>query len=136
MVQREDLVAAASVGILQFRQIDPLLIFLLQQDVKSHREAMLAEARPTRRGYPFLSFLIGMTVVIAATLSAVFFTTQAVQSLGMGALIALTMAYALCALGLALWFKKRGLGVTIRVLSALMMVMAPVAVFALQHVVR
>lgn len=136
-IQRDDLVAAAAVGLLQYRQIDPLLIFLLQRDVRTQREAMLAQTRSARikRTYALLSYLVGMLAIITAALFAVLFTTRAVGPLSMDALIFFTMLYSLCAVVLSSWFKRRGFGMAIRLLTAVVVALLPVAVFALQQVI-
>ncbi|MEN3292627.1 MAG: hypothetical protein V7642_1880 [Burkholderiales bacterium] len=135
--QRDDLVAAAAVGLLQYRQIDPLLIFLLQRDVRTQREAMLANMRSARirRTYTFLSYLAGVLAIISAGLFALLFTTQAVGALSMDTLVFFTVLYTLCAVGLSFWFKRRGFGIVIRALTAFVVALVPVAVFALQHVI-
>lgn len=137
-IQREDLVAAASLGLLQYRQIDPLLIFLLQRDVRYRREAMLAQMRPARvaRTCVMLSYLAGMLAIVTSALFAVLFTNRAVESLGMGALFLLTALYVLCAIGVASWFKRRGFGMLTRILSGFLIALVPVAVFGLQQVIR
>jgi hypothetical protein len=136
-IQRDDLVAAAAVGLLQYRQIDPLLIFLLQRDVRTQREAMLAQTRSARikRTYALLSYLVGMLAIITAALFAVLFTTRAVGPLSMDALIFFTVLYSLCAVVLSSWFKRRGFGMAIRLLTAVVVALVPVAVFALQQVI-
>lgn len=137
-IQREDLVAAASLGLLQYRQIDPLLIFLLQRDVRYRREVMLAQTQPARgpRTYVMLSYLAGMLAIATAALFAVLFTSRAVESLGMGALFFLTVLYALCAIGVVSWFKRWGFGMLTRILSGFLVALVPVAVFGLQQVIR
>jgi hypothetical protein len=136
-IQRDDLVAAAAVGLLQYRQIDPLLIFLLQRDVRTQREAMLAQTRSARikRTYALLSYLVGMLAIVTAALFAVLFTTRAVGPLSMDALIFFTVLYSLCAVVLSSWFKRRGFGMAIRLLTAVVVALVPVAVFALQQVI-
>jgi hypothetical protein len=139
MIQRDDLVAAAAVGLLQYRQIDPLLIFLLQRDVRARRAALArSETRPVRTGraYLLLSYLAGTLAIVTAALFAVVFTARAVESLGVGVLFFFTLLYAIAALGLASWFKRRGLGVPVRILTALVLALVPLAVFALQQVIR
>jgi hypothetical protein len=137
-IQRDDLVAAAAVGLLQYTQIDPLLIFLLQRDVRTQREAMLAQTRSARikRTYAFLSYLVGVLAIITAALFAVLFTTRAVGSLSMDTLIFFTALYSLCAVVLSSWFKRRGFGMAMRLLTAVVVALVPVAVFALQQVIR
>jgi hypothetical protein len=137
-IQREDLVAAASVGILQYKQIDPLLIYLLQRDVCTHREAMLEQktsAHVRGRVFRFLTYLVLALGVITASLFAVMFGMRAnvMTGAGTGSLIAVT---ALCALGIALWFTRKRFGVVIRMLVAFLIALVPVGVFALQNAVH
>jgi hypothetical protein len=136
-IQRDDLVAAAAVGLLQYRQIDPLLIFLLQRDVRTQREAMLAQTRSARikRTYAFLSYLVGVLAIITSALFAVVFTTHTIGPLSAETLFFFTALYSLGAVGLSSWFKKRGFGIAIRVLTAFVVALAPVAVFALHQVI-
>jgi hypothetical protein len=138
MIQRDDLVAAAAVGILQYRQIDPLLIFLLQRDVRTQREAMLAQTRSARvrRMYAFLTYVVGVLAIVTTAMFGVLLTTRAIGSLGTEALVFFTVLYSLCALGLTSWFKRRGFGMAIRLLTAFVVAVVPVAVFALQQVIK
>ncbi|MEN3364841.1 MAG: hypothetical protein V7606_2115 [Burkholderiales bacterium] len=138
MIQRDDLVAAAAVGILQYRQIDPLLIFLLQRDVRTQREAMLAQTRSARvrRIYAFLTYVVGVLAIVTTAMFGVLLTTRAIGSLGTEALVFFTVLYSLCALGLTSWFKRRGFGMAIRLLTAFVVAVVPVAVFALQQVIK
>lgn len=137
-IQRDDLVAAAAVGLLQYRQIDPLLIFLLQRDVRIQREAMLAHTRWTRlrRTYAFLSYVVGVLAIVTAAMFAVLFTTRSGGTLGIDILVFFTLLYSLCALGLTSWFRRRGFGIAMRVLTAFIVALVPVAVFALQQAIR
>jgi hypothetical protein len=138
-IQRDDLVAAAAVGLLQYRQVDPLLIFLLQRDVRERRAALLAgvRPRPVRAGGTYvLSYLAGTLAIVTAALFALVFTSRAVESVGVGALFFFTLLYAVAALGLASWFKRRGLGAPGRILATLALALVPLAVFALQQAIR
>lgn len=135
-IRREDLVAAAGVGLLQYRQIDPLLVFLLQRDVRAKRMALAAQARMTQRGalYALLSYLVAFLALLTAALFAVLFTTRAVQAMGVGALFFFTLLYAVGALGLSAWFKRRGYCGRLRLALALTVASVPLAVFALHQV--
>lgn len=137
MIQRDDLVAAAAVGLLQYRQIDPLLIFLLQRDVREQRAALLARPRATwaSRAHLLLSYMAGALAIVTAAL----FAAHAAESPGIGAFIIFISLYATGALGLASWFKRRGLAVPMRILATLAIALAPLvplAVFALQQAIR
>jgi hypothetical protein len=131
-IRRDDLVAAAALDLLQYRQIDPLLVFLLQRDVRAKRQALLVQARPSRLQV-ILSYAAVLLAVLTGALFAVLFTTRAVQSMGVGALFFFTLLYAIGALGLAFWFKRIGYCGRVRMLSAVIMTSVPLAVFALQH---
>lgn len=135
-IQREDLVAAAAVGLLQYRQIDPLLVFLLQRDVIKKRLELGAHLYPRQPGRfaMALSWIAIALGLLAATLLAVLFTGHAVQTMGVGALFFITLFYALGGLGISSWFKRHGLGGRARVSLAVLLTAAPVAVFALQQV--
>lgn len=134
-IQREDLVAAAAVGLLQYRQIDPLLIFLLQRNVRSQREAMLALSPPGKSRRLHTS-VVSFVLLAAALSTAVLFTGVAVQSQGIGALFFFTLFHALAAVAIAAWFKQRGFGVPMRWLTGLSVALAPLAVFSLQQVLH
>ncbi|HEY0844203.1 MAG TPA: hypothetical protein VGE12_02480 [Noviherbaspirillum sp.] len=135
-IRRDDLVAAAAVGLLQYRQIDPLLVFLLQRDVVARRQAMLEQARkrPQDRLNAMLSYVVALLAVVTAALFAVLFTTRAVQSIGIGALVFLAVVYLVVALGVTAWLRKRGYTGRLRVIAALLVAVAPLAFAALQHV--
>lgn len=138
MIQRDDLVAAATVGLLQYRQIDPLLIFLLQRDVRAQRAALLARPQPAPASgaYLLLSYLASTLAIVTVALFAAVFAAHAAESLGAGALFVFMLLYGAGAFGLASWFKRRGLTAPVRLLAALTVTLVPLAVFALQHVIR
>ncbi len=135
-IRRDDLVAAASVGLLQYRQIDPLLVYLLQRDVRLKRMALIAQAQARQRSgfHAFLSNVAALLAVITASLFGVLFTTRSAHAMGFGAIVLFTLLYGFGALALAFWFKQRGYCGRFRVLSALIMTSVPLAVFALQQV--
>lgn len=135
-IQREDLVAAAAVGLLQYRQIDPLLVFLLQRDVIKKRLELGAQLYPRQRGSlaTTLSWIAIALGLITAAMFAVLFTGRAVQTMGVGALFFITLFYALGGLGVSSWFKRHGLGGRARVSLAVLLTAAPLAVFAFQQV--
>jgi hypothetical protein len=138
-IRRDDLVAAAALGLLQCRQIDPLLIFLLQRDVCARRGELLAHSRSApavRKNHGLLSCLVGIAAAVAAAWVALLFTMPAVESLGVGVLFFFTLLYAVPAIGLATWYKQRGFGAPARILATLALSFLPLAVFALQNVSR
>lgn len=121
-LKRSDLEAAAAAGVLQGDQIDVLLAFLNQRDSKSGKAKF--------SGTHILYYLGGLLAIGAATL----FTTLAIESLGMGALLGLSVLYAISAVGAAIWFEKKGLGVPAGIFATLAIALVPLAIFALQHV--
>lgn len=133
-IRREDLAAAAAVGLLQYRQIDPLLVFLLQRDVCAKRQAL--QVRTTQGGgfHTFLSYLLAMLAIVVAALFAVLFMVRMAPAMSVGALLSFTALYALAALGIAAWFRRRGYRGRVRLLSAAIVASVPLAVFALQQV--
>ncbi|HJV86291.1 MAG TPA: hypothetical protein VJ698_12530 [Noviherbaspirillum sp.] len=135
-IRRDDLVAAAAVGLLQYRQIDPLLVFLLQRDVRLKRMALIEQAQARQRSgfHAFLSHVAALLAVITASLFGVLFTTRSVHTMGFSAVVLFTLLYGFSTLALAFWFKQRGYCARVRVLSALIMTSVPLAVFALQQV--
>ncbi|WP_019140257.1 hypothetical protein [Noviherbaspirillum massiliense] len=134
-IKREDLVDAAGAGLLQYRQIDPLLIFLLQRDVAARRRALHEQvpAEPAEKGQVLLSLLGGMLGIAAAALFALLVTVPAVRMFGLGSLLTLTLLYAFCAFRLTAWFRERGTGLSIRILSGSGIALMPLAIFALEQ---
>jgi hypothetical protein len=135
MIKREDLVAAAALDLLQYRQIDPLLVFLLQRDVCARRKDLVAEEPAARGGLnAWLSALAGLLAIVTLTLFAVLFSSRAAQTYGPDALFFVTVLYGLCTFGIVSWFNRRGFRKRLRVLAALTITSLPLAVFALQRV--
>lgn len=124
MLKREDLQAAADAGVLNPLEIDGLLAFLRQRYTQSpqHDAARFS-------GTHVLYYLGGMLAISAASL----FATMAVEALGMGALLALSLLYALAAIGVATVLEKRGFGIPAGIFATLAIALVPLAVYALQH---
>jgi hypothetical protein len=135
MIKREDLVAAAALDLLQYRQIDPLLVFLLQRDVCAKRKDLLAET-PARCGglNAWLACLAALLAIVTVTLFAVLFSSRTAQTYGATALFFVTVLYGLTTFGIVSWFNRRGFRKRMRVLAALTITSLPLAVFALQRV--
>jgi hypothetical protein len=135
-IRRDDLVAAAAAGLLQYRQVDPLLVFLLQRDITAKRQAMLSEVspRPFRGLYAVLSFLVAVLAVVTAIMFSVLFSSRAVHALGGGAHVVFAFLYLVGGLALAAWFRRRGYLGRVRLLFAVAMASLPLAVVALQQV--
>lgn len=125
MVRREDLEAAVHAGVLNPLELDGLLSFLRE------RAAQLPNAGAARfSGTHILYYLGGMLAIGAASL----FATLAVESMGMGALFVLSVLYALLAVWVAARLEMSGFGVPAGIFATLAIALAPLAVFALQHV--
>jgi cytochrome c oxidase assembly factor CtaG len=135
-IRRDDLVAAAAAGLLQYRQIDPLLVFLLQRDITARREAMLAKAskRQFHGLYALLSFTVAVLAVVTAVMFSMLFASRAVYSLGSSAYVLFALLYMVAGLAIAAWFRRRGYCGRIRLLFAVVMASVPLAVVALQQV--
>jgi hypothetical protein len=133
-IQRDDLVAAAGLGLLQYRQIDPLLVYLLQRDVLAQRRALQAQAQERPRGWHALLFYLAIYSAIAG--GGVFAATTATQAMaagGIGAVFFFTALYGLAAYILFAWILRRGYAARIHMLPTFMMATVPLAVFALQQ---
>jgi len=135
-IRREDLVAAAAAGLLQYRQIDPLLVFLLQRDIRAKRQALAEQVRPRKyQGvYKVLSIVVALLAVITAALFGMLLATRAMPSTENGAFVFFAILYLGVAIGVAAWFRRRGYGARIRVAFAVVMASVPLAVVALQQV--
>jgi hypothetical protein len=123
MIKREDLEAAAVAGALNPAEIDGLLAFL------SARALVAPRAGARFSGTHMLYYLGGMLAIGAASL----FATLAVEALGMGALLVLSLLYALFAVALAAQLEKRGLGIPAGIFATLAIALVPLAAYALQH---
>jgi predicted permease len=131
--RREDLAAAAALGLLQYRQIDPLLVFLLQRDVYARRQAMLHEREERRSGVlTWLTCVMALLATVTGGLFALLLTSRGAQ-LGSGALLLFLIAYACSAFSAAVLVRARGYGRRTRMASAALMASVPLAVFAIQQ---
>jgi len=136
MIRRDDLVAAAAVGLLQYRQIDPLLVFLLQRDVVARRQAMLEQTRQSQQSgmTRLLSYVVGTLALVTAALFGLLLLTRTSLTAEAGTFAALAAAYLSAVIGVTTWFRKRGYGARIRFLIAMLLAATPLAVFALRQV--
>lgn len=134
-ITREDLVAAATVGLLQYRQVDPLLVFLLQRDVRARRVALAASGRASRRGtvLVWLSYVAGLLALLTATLFLLLFASHAARPLGAEAILASGVLYLLGAVRVVSWFKRNGYCARLRLFAALAMLSVPIALLVLQQ---
>jgi len=123
-IHRKDLDDAAEQGLLQPEQVEPLFDFLTSKDDKLGRTD-----KPRFSGTHILYYLGGLLAITAASL----FATLAIEAMGMKALLGFTLLYAACAVGMAVWFEKRGYGVPASIFATLAIALTPLAMFALQH---
>lgn len=135
-VKREDLLAAAAVGVVQYTQVDPLLIFLLQRDVNLQREAMLRETTAGRMSVRHVVlYMLALLVIGVATALIAIYTKLAVDALGTGGLLWFIGLYALFTLAIASWFERRKIGTSVRIFTTSVIALLPLAVFASQQLV-
>lgn len=124
-LKREDLQAAADAGYLEPVQIDGLLDFLGRRLAQAPHPSVARFS-----GTHVLYYLGGMLAIGAATV----FATLAVEAAGMKALLLLSLLYAAAAVAVAAWMEKRGHAIPAGIFAALAVALAPLATFALQHV--
>jgi hypothetical protein len=133
-VKREDLQAAAAVGVVQYTQVDPLLIFLLQRDMNQQREAMLKEKRPARMsGLHVAFYMLTLLFIGVATAMIALYTKLAVDALGAVGILWFIGLYALFTLAVAAWFERRKIGAAVRIFTTSIIALLPLAVFASQQ---
>jgi hypothetical protein len=133
-VKREDLQAAAAIGVVQYTQVDPLLIFLLQRDVNRQREAMLRERRPARMsGLHVAFYMLTLMFIGVATALIAIYTKLAVDALGASGLLWFIGLYALFTLAVAAWFERRKIGASVRIFTTSVIALLPLAVFTSQQ---
>lgn len=130
-VKREDLQAAAAVGVVHYTQVDPLLIFLLQRDVNLQREVMLKERKPRRMSGMHVAFyMLTLLFIGVATALIAIYTKLAIDALGADGLLWFIGMYALFTLAVAAWFERRKIGASVRIFITSVIALLPLAVFA------
>jgi hypothetical protein len=133
-IKREDLQAAAASGIVQYTQIDPLLIFLSQRDVNRQREAMLKEQHPRRGGgWQRLVHMVTLLFIGALTALAAIYSKLTLQTLGTEDLLWFIGLYTLFTMAVAAWFERRRIAGWIRVFMTSLIALLPLAMFATQQ---
>lgn len=133
-IRREDLVAAASLGLLQYRQVDPLLVYLLQIDVRAKREALRlqVEDNGSRRLNRWLSWVFAALAAVTGAMFALAFSTRASATFSTGTMLASLAVYVAVALFVVLR-ARRGKGARTRLLTTLVMTSVAMVVFVLQR---
>lgn len=133
-IRREDLVDAASLGLLQRNQIGPLLVFLLQRDVHAKRIALTAQARAMQRHavWGLLSRLAAVLAVVTTALFAVLLLSA--HPAGGGALFFFSLLYMLCATWFVLRLRRRPAVRRVRTLPVLALTAVPLAMIVAKQV--
>src|SRR5437763_1468565 len=104
-VKREDLQAAAAAGVVQYTQIDSILIFLLQRDVQAQRSSMLAQQGVSRvSGRHVLYYMLAILAIVVAAGLAVLYARLAFDAVGVDGLLWFTALYGLFTVAVAAWF--------------------------------
>lgn len=135
IVKREDLVAAAHAGVLHYKEVDSLLIFLAQREMTAKKADDELQSRRMRRAW-FMYYLAGMLAIGVATVCGTLFLSPTVVSFGAFAALWFTVLYGLCAMGAAAWFGIRGGGVLRGMFSVFLIALMPVAILAAQQMMR
>ncbi|HEY8609102.1 MAG TPA: hypothetical protein VIM12_18450 [Noviherbaspirillum sp.] len=132
-IRREDLAAAASLGLLQYNQVDPLLIFLLQRDLRERQVALAASARATPVQWlrTVLSYVAAFLAVLTLGMFGVLHVSRIAPSAGLAALVLAVILYTAVGVGLAVWSRGQGHCRPIRVTLGVVMASVPLAVLAL-----
>jgi hypothetical protein len=129
-IQREDLVAAAALGLVQHQQVDPLFVYLLQRDLLARRLAF-ATACARRNGvYAVVTYATGLLAAVTIGLFALLFLTRG-SGTGAGLMLLYLGAYFAGIVVLLVWCRVRGAARWLRLLSLALMASVPFAVFAL-----
>lgn len=133
-IKREDLLAAASVGVLQYTQVDPLLVFLLQRDVNLQRQTMLKQKKGSRMsGRHVLSYMAAVLVIGLVTSLVAYYTKLTFDALGPSGILWFIGLYALFTVAMATWFEWRQLGLPVRIFTTSVVALLPLAIFASQQ---
>lgn len=126
-IRRQDLVAAASLGLLQRKQIGPLLVFLLQRDIHAKRIALAAQARNAQRHglWRLLSRLVMLFAVVTTALFAMLLLNA--NAVSGGAVFFFSLLYTACATWFVMRLRKRPAARRVRTLPVLALMAMPVA---------
>jgi hypothetical protein len=136
---REDLMAAASAGIIPYKQVDTMLVFLRHREAVHVRETLQEEHAVQRvsKGWlmMMLAFLgIGTAALLAAINMGLIpdarFSFDALNVRNLKWFIGL---YALFTLVVVAWTERRRINGLVRVLITALLALAPLAVFASQQ---
>ncbi|GIZ51388.1 hypothetical protein [Noviherbaspirillum aridicola] len=138
-IRREDLAAAASLGLLQHSQVDPLLIFLLQRDVLARRAELAAAAGSAAAPQAWLRAVLWYTLAFLAVLTVglfgVLYLSRSGPGAGLAALLAAVVLYAAAGVKLASWSRGRGYCRGTRVTLGVVMASVPLAALVVHQAV-
>lgn len=138
-IRREDLVAAASHGLLQHSQVDPLLIFLLQREILAKRAELAAGARAAATPRNWLRVMLAWTAAFLAVLTAGLFAllhvSRWVPDTETIVLFGAVMLYTAAGVKLVNWSRMRGYCRAARVTLGVLMASVPLAALAVHQVV-
>jgi len=132
-VKREDLMAAASEGLLQYRQVDQMLVLIRVRAVQAERAGapvarQAGATLPSALVYLLAILVIGVTALVAGMYSELSFSR-----IGIEGLLWFIGVYGVLTLALAVWTERRRIGGAIRLLITSVVALLPLAVFAAQH---
>jgi hypothetical protein len=136
---REDLMAAASAGIIPYKQVDTMLVFLRHREAVHVREARQEQQTVQRVSKGWLMLLLALLGIgTAALLTAINmglvpdarFSFDALNVRNLQWFIGL---YALFTLIVVAWTERRRISGMVRVVITALLALAPLAVFASQQ---
>jgi hypothetical protein len=134
-VKRDDLLAAATAGVLHYGEVDRLLIFLAQREATVNKNTEPRERRARWKPTHLMYYLAGLLAIGTATLFGTLFAIPEVGAMGLIAVLWFTLLYGVCAIGAAAWFDiRRGILPT-GVFAVLVIALTPLGVLALQRVI-
>lgn len=133
-IRPQDLVAAASSGLLQRKQIGPLLVFLLQRDVHAKRIALAAQMRTAQRNglWRLLSRLVMLLAVVTTALFAMLLLNA--HAVSGAAVFVFSLLYTSCATWFVMRLRKRPVARRVRTLPVLALMAVPLAMLVAKQV--
>ena len=133
-IKREDLIAAASAGVLQYKQIDPMLVFLMQRDIKSKRDTEVRQTRtPHHTGRHVMLIMLGILAIVGGALMAGMHGLISLSAIGPERMPWVIGVYAVFTLAVAAWSERRRIGSKIRFFLTSVLALLPLAMFVSQH---
>jgi hypothetical protein len=136
---REDLMAAASAGILPYKQVDTMLVFLRHREAVHVREAKQEQQTTQHKGKSALMLVLAFIGIAAGALLAAIYTGMvpnaqfSFDATDMRNLQWFVGLYALFTLIVVAWTERRRISGLVRVIITALLALAPLAVFASQQ---